>query len=76
MYIVTNENKGEWFNVDDVLYLLTYIFEVHVTTKSISNVFDKNKSLFITQKDPNNKRALQRKLLSGAKDFAEGLIAK
>lgn len=76
MYIVTNENKGEWFNVDDVLYLLTYIFEVHATTKSISNVFDKNKSLFITQKDPNNKRALQRKLLSGAKDFAEGLIAK
>lgn len=74
MYIVTCESKGEWFNVDDVLYLLTYIFEVHATTKSISNVFDKNKSLFTTQQDPNNKRALQRKLLSGAKDFAMEII--
>lgn len=76
MYIVTKENKGEWFNVDDIFYLLTYIFEVHVTRKSICSVFDRNKSLFITQKDPNNKRALQRKLLSGAKEFAEGLITK
>ena len=25
MYIVTNENKGEWFTVDDVIYLLTNI---------------------------------------------------
>ena len=74
MYIVTCENKGEWFNVDDVLYLLTYIFEVHTTAKSIGSVFDKNKSLFTTHQDPNNKRALQRKLLSGSKDFALGII--
>lgn len=76
MYIVTSENKGEWFNVDDVLYLLTYVFEVHATAKSIRNVFDKNKSWFTTRQDPNNKRALQRKLLSGAKDFAVGLISE
>ena len=74
MYIVTNERKGEWFTVDDVIYLLVNIFEVPTNTDVVNGVFKRNKSMFASEKDPNNKKALRKKLLSGAKDFAVDLI--
>ena len=74
MYIVTNEGKGEWFTVDDVIHLLVNIFEVSINDKKINGVFDRNRSMFFSEKDPNNKKASRRKLLSGAKDFAVDLI--
>lgn len=75
MYIVTNEGKGEWFTVDDVIHLLVNIFEVPSNLDMVNGVFKRNKSMFVSEKDPNNKKALRRKLLSGAKDFAKGIIA-
>lgn len=74
MYIVTNEGKGEWFTVDDVIHLLVNIFEISINAKKVSGVFDRNKSMFATEQDTNNKKAYRRKLLSGAKDLAEELI--
>lgn len=76
MYIVTNENKGEWFTVDDVIYLLTNIFEIPANVDNVNGVFKRNKSWFTSKQDDNNKKAYQRKLLSGAKDFAKRLISK
>jgi hypothetical protein len=76
MYIVTNEGKGEWFTVDDLIHLLVNIFEVSINDKKINGVFDRNRSMFFSEKDPNNKKASRRKLLSGAKDFAKELIEK
>jgi len=74
MYIVFNEGKGEWFTVDDVIYLLVNIFEVPANSDMINTVFKRNKSMFHAEQDPNNKKALRRKLLSGAKDFAVSII--
>ncbi len=74
MYIVTNENKGEWFTVDDVIYLLVNVFEVPADYEKVNGVFKRNKSMFTSIQDEHNKKALKRKLLSGAKDFAKTLI--
>lgn len=75
MYIVTNEGRGEWFTVEDVIYILVNIFEVPANIDMINGVFKRNKSMFATDRDPNNAKAFRRKLLSGAKDFATKLIA-
>lgn len=74
MYIVTNEGEGEWFTVDDVIYLLVNIFELPANIDMVNGVFRRNKSMFLKEKDPSNKKALRRKLLSGAKDLAKELI--
>lgn len=76
MYIVTNEGKGEWFTVDDVIHLLVNIFEVPANVDKVNGVFKKNKAMFHSEQDPSNKKALRRKLLSGAKDYAVSIIQK
>lgn len=74
MYIVTKAGKGEWFTVDDVIHLLVNIFDVPADRDKVNGVFMRNKSMFASGQDPNNKKALRRKLLSGAKDFAVDII--
>lgn len=76
MYIVTNEGKGEWFAVDDIIHLLVNVFEVPADSDKVNGVFKRNKSMFASEQDANNKKALRRKLLSGAKDFAVDIIQK
>ena len=76
MYIVTNEGKGEWFAVDDIIHLLVNVFEVPADSDKVNGVFRRNKSMFASEQDANNKKALRRKLLSGAKDFAVDIIQK
>lgn len=76
MYIVTNAGKGEWFTVADIIHLLVNIFEVPADSDKVNGVFKRNKSMFAFEQDPNNKKALRRKLLSGAKDFALEIIQK
>lgn len=76
MYIVTNEGKGEWFTVEDVIHLLVNVFEVSADKNKVNGVFKRNKSMFASEKDSINKKALRRKLLSGAKDFAVSIIQK
>lgn len=74
MFVVMNENKGEWFTVDDLMYLLVNVFEVSTTIDKINGVFKHHKSWFTSEQDENNKRAHRRKLLGAAKDFAQSLI--
>lgn len=74
MYIVTNEGKGEWFTVEDVIHLLINVFEVPADNDKVNGVFKRNKSLFASEQDPVNKKAKRKKLLSGAKDFAISII--
>lgn len=74
MYIVANEGKGEWFTVDDVIYLLVNIFEIPANIDMVHGVFRRNKSMFASEQDSSNKKAHRKKLLSGAKDFALELI--
>lgn len=74
MYIVTNEGKGEWFTVEDVIHLLINIFEVPADSDKVNGVFKRNRSMFTSEKAPESGRALRKKLLSGAKDFAMEII--
>ncbi|MBO5316175.1 MAG: hypothetical protein J6B48_07095 [Clostridia bacterium] len=76
MYVVTNEKKGEWFTVDDIIHLLINIFEVPANIDMVNGVFKRNKSMFASEKDSKNKKAFRKKLLSGAKDFAKDIIQK
>lgn len=74
MYIVTNEGKGEWFTVEDVIHLLINVIEVPADNDKINGVFKRNKSLFASEQDPINKKAKRKKLLFGAKDFAISIM--
>ena len=74
MYIVSSEGKGEWFTVDDVIHLLVNVFEVPANTDRVNGVSKRNKSMFTSQKDEENKKAYRHKLLSGAQDFAKEII--
>ena len=76
MYIVTNEGKGEWFSVDDIIYLMKNIFELPCNRDKVYGVIQRNSSFFDDQKAENRAHVRQYKLLSGAKDFAESLIQK
>lgn len=75
MYIVSNEGKGEFFSVADIQFLMTDMLGLHATDKQIGGIFDKNRTWFKSEQDPDNKKAYKRKLLQGAKDFAEQIIA-
>ena len=74
MYIVTNEGKGEWFTVEDIIHLLINVFEVSADKDKVNGVFKRNKGMFASEQDPANKKALRKKLLSGAKDFAISIM--
>jgi len=75
MYIITNAGKGEWFTVDDILYILTDILGEPATEAQIQGVFRREKRWFKTEKDNNNK-LVHRKLLNEGKEFAESLRIK
>lgn len=74
LYIVTVEGKGESFSVADIQYLLTDMLGLPATKSQIDGIFSKNKSWFKSEPDPDNKRAFKRKLLQGAKDFAQLIV--
>ena len=73
LYIVTNENKGEWFSYVDINYLFTNIFEIPFNINTIKGAINGHKSWFTSTTDDNNKKASKYKLLSGAKDAAKEL---
>lgn len=75
MYIITNEGKGEWFSLVDIVYLLNNVFDLPANENSIRSVFNRNKSFFKPQQDPDNNTLIQRRLLTGGKEFVENLIA-
>lgn len=76
MYIVANEGKGDMFSLADIQYLMTDMLGLPATDKQIGGIFDKNRSWFKSEQDPNNKKAYRRKLLQGAKDFVESIIGE
>ena len=76
LYIVTNEEKGEFFTVADIQFLMTDMLGLPASIDQINGVFKKNKSWFKIEQDENNKKAYKRKLLQGALDFAQSIIDK
>ena len=73
LYIVTNEDKGEWFTTADVLCLMTEVFEESATVDQVNGVFKREKSWFNIRGIDGSSKLVQRKLLSGAKEFAQSL---
>ena len=74
LYIVTVEGKGDSFSVTDIQYLMTDMLGLPASIDQINGILKKNKSWFKSEQDPNNKKAYKRKLLQGAKDFAQSII--
>ena len=66
MYIVTNEGKGEWFTVGDVIYILVNIFEVPANCGKVNGVFRRNREMLASEKAPGNGKALRKKLIVSA----------
>lgn len=74
MYIISSEQKGEYFSTIDIQCLMTDIFGLHASDGQINGVFKNNKTWFKKEKDLNNDRVYKRKLLQGAKDFVQQII--
>lgn len=71
LYIITIEEKGEYFSNDDVQYIMTNILGLPANNSNINNVFVRNKNWFhIENIDGKNKR----RLLQGAKSYALSII--
>ena len=71
LYIITNEEKGEWFTTDDVLCLLTDIFGEPATSDQVNGVFKREKMWFKSEKVDG--KSVKRKLLNQGIDFAMSL---
>ncbi|MPM17361.1 hypothetical protein SDC9_63750 [bioreactor metagenome] len=74
LYVVSNEGLGDAFSVDDVQCIMTDILGLPATNDQIGGVFKNNRTWFKSEPDPKNKKAYKRKLLQGAKDFAQSII--
>lgn len=72
MYIVSCEDKGDLFSVADIQCLVTDLWGLPSSTKTISNIFTANKSWF--KIDKTQKGSVRRKLLEGGKDYARKTI--
>lgn len=73
MYILTNEEKGEWFATTDILCIMTDIFGEPATMNQINGVFNREKMWFKSEKIEG---VTKRKLLSPAKEYVKVLISK
>lgn len=76
LYIITNENKGEWFTSTDIIFLMTDVFGEAVNIDQIKGVFKNHKTWFKVESIPESNKGVKRKLLNGGKEFAEALIKK
>ncbi len=74
LFILTVENKGEWFTVGDILYLMSDVFGEHVTRNMINGVFKRDKLWFKAENIDGNKKEMKRKLLNKGFDYAKALL--
>lgn len=73
LYIVTNEGKGEWFTMTDVLFLMTDIFGEAATNKQVDGVFRRERRWFKAENIDGNNKLVHRKLLNEGKTYAQSL---
>lgn len=73
LYIITNEGKGEWFTMADVLFLMTDIFGEAATDKQVDGVFRREKRWFKAENIDGNNKLVHRKLLNEGKAYAQSL---
>lgn len=73
LYIITNEQAGEWFTTTDVLYLMTDVFGEAASKGQINGVFKREKLWFKVENMEGSNRDVKRKLLNKGIDFAQNL---
>lgn len=74
MYIFMKEEKGEYFNVKDILSIMPHIFGENATEKQVAGVLRRESHWFNKVADTNAKKAFKYKLLNGGIDYAENLV--
>ncbi len=74
LYIVTNENAGEWFTTSDVLYLMTDVFGEAATKDQVNGVFKREKLWFKAESVADNKRDVKRKLLNQGNSYVKSIL--
>ena len=74
LYIITNEGKGEYFYVRDIIYLMHEIFGEPVTHDQVTGVCKTYSTWFKVEPNAENNRSKKRKLLAAGKNYAENLI--
>jgi len=72
LYIIKNEKKGEWFSVNDVVFLMKNRFGEAATTKQVKGVFERNVKWFDSEKIEGS-REIRRKLLNTGVAYAESI---
>lgn len=73
LYIITNEQVGEWFTTTDVLYLMIDVFGEAASKGQINGVFKREKLWFKVENMEGSNRDVKRKLLNKGIDFAQNL---
>ena len=74
LYIVTNEGKGEYFYVRDIVYLMREIFGETATHDQVTGVCKTYSTWFKVESSLENNRSKRRKLLAAGKNYAEDLM--
>ena len=69
MYIFTQEKKGEYFSVDEIMSIMTNIFGEKATKDQVAGVFKREPDWFNKVPDETNKKAMKYKMLNKADDF-------
>lgn len=76
MYLISKENKGEYFTVNDLIYIMSNIFNEKVTKDMVSGVFKRNPHLFNKRNVQGNNKINEYKLLNPGNRYVEENILK
>lgn len=71
MYLICNENKGDYFTVNDLIYIMSNIFNEKVTKDMVSGIFKRNPQFFNKRNVEGNNKITEHKLLSLGNKYVE-----
>lgn len=71
MYLICKENKGEYFTVNDLIYIMSNIFNEKVTKDIVSGIFKRNPLFFNKRYVQGNNKITEYKLLNPGNKYVE-----
>lgn len=71
MYLICNENKGEYFTVNDLIHIMSNIFNEKVTKDMVSGIFKRNPQYFNKRNVQGNNKITEYKLLNLGNKYVE-----
>lgn len=76
MYIFAKENKGEYFTINDIIYVMINIFGEKVTIEQPKGVLRREVMWFNKIKDEENKKSFKYKMLNKGEAFVENILSE